>query len=33
MELEVKATAAGSVHFLASAGSAIAAGQALAEIK
>ncbi len=33
MELEVKATAAGSVHFLASAGSAITAGQALAEIK
>lgn len=33
MELEVKATVAGSVHFLVSPGSAINAGQALAEIK
>jgi len=33
MELEVKATAAGTVHFLSSAGSAINAGQAIAEIK
>ena len=33
MELEVKATSAGSVHFLVSPGSAITAGQALAEIK
>ncbi len=33
MELEIKATAAGSVHFLVAPGSQIAAGQALAEIK
>jgi oxaloacetate decarboxylase alpha subunit len=33
MELEVKATVAGSVHFLVNAGTAINAGQALAEIK
>ncbi len=33
MELEIKATAAGSVHFLVNAGSAISAGQPLAEIK
>lgn len=32
MELEVKATAAGKVHFLANAGDAIQAGQTLAEI-
>jgi oxaloacetate decarboxylase alpha subunit len=33
MELEVKATANGTVHYLASAGAAIQAGQPLAEIK
>jgi oxaloacetate decarboxylase alpha subunit len=33
MELEVKATDAGTVHFLVNAGTAINAGQALAEIK
>ena len=33
MELEVKATVAGSIHFVASAGNAITAGQTLAEIK
>jgi oxaloacetate decarboxylase alpha subunit len=33
MELEVKATVAGTVHFLVNAGTAINAGQALAEIK
>lgn len=33
MELEIKATAAGNVHFLVAPGSQIAAGQALAEIK
>ncbi len=33
MELEIKATAAGTVHFLVSAGTQIAAGQVLAEIK
>jgi len=33
MELEIKATAAGSVHFLVAPGSQIAAGQVLAEIK
>ncbi len=33
MELEVKATVAGSIHFLASAGNSITAGQALAEVK
>jgi len=33
MELEIKATVAGTVHFLASAGSSIVAGQPLAEIK
>lgn len=33
MELEIKATAAGSVHFLVAPGSPIAAGQVLAEIK
>ncbi|MCQ2594324.1 MAG: sodium-extruding oxaloacetate decarboxylase subunit alpha [Treponemataceae bacterium] len=33
MELEVKATVAGTIHFLASAGNAITAGQTLAEIK
>ena len=33
MELEVKATTAGTVHLLSSAGSAVQAGQVLAEIK
>ncbi len=33
MELEIKATAAGSVHFLVAPGTQIAAGQAIAEIK
>ena len=33
MELEIKAASAGTVHFLVSPGSAITAGQALAEIK
>ncbi|MCM1321397.1 MAG: sodium-extruding oxaloacetate decarboxylase subunit alpha [Bacteroides sp.] len=33
MELDVKATANGTVHFLASAGASISAGQPLAEIK
>ncbi len=33
MELEIKAGAAGKVHFLASTGSQVAAGQALAEVK
>lgn len=33
MELEVKATSNGTVHFLATAGSAITAGQVLAEVK
>jgi oxaloacetate decarboxylase alpha subunit len=33
MELEIKATAAGSVHFLVAPGSQISAGQVLAEIK
>ncbi|MCR5725391.1 MAG: sodium-extruding oxaloacetate decarboxylase subunit alpha [Treponema sp.] len=33
MELEIKAGAAGKVHFLASTGSQVAAGQAVAEIK
>ncbi len=33
MELEIKATAAGSVHFLVAPGTQIAAGQMLAEIK
>ncbi len=33
MELEIKATAAGTVHFLAATGTQISAGQTLAEIK
>lgn len=33
MELEIKATVAGSVHFLVTAGTAINAGQPMAEIK
>ncbi|MBE6349781.1 MAG: oxaloacetate decarboxylase subunit alpha [Spirochaetaceae bacterium] len=33
MELEIKASVAGTVHYLSAAGNAIAAGQALAEIK
>ncbi|MEL3905719.1 MAG: sodium-extruding oxaloacetate decarboxylase subunit alpha [Treponema sp.] len=33
MELEIKATAAGSIHFLAAAGTQITAGQPLAEIR
>ena len=33
MELEIKAGAAGKVHFLASTGSQVTAGQAVAEIK
>ena len=33
MELEIKASVNGSVHFLAAAGTQITAGQALAEIK
>jgi oxaloacetate decarboxylase alpha subunit len=33
MELEVKAASNGTIHFIATAGSAITAGQALAEIK
>ena len=33
MELEVKATADGSVHYLANAGDSIQAGQAIAEIQ